>query len=97
MAFELEDKEIAFWNRYGFNPSKISDVYTDTKKRLTYDEYSEKYNKLSTYFNERGGMYTLKREDDEWEDGDLVLFRNNGVYSLGNFNGKCIKWLKKEI
>jgi DNA polymerase elongation subunit (family B) len=79
----LEELELEFWNKTGRNPYKIYDNF----KIPDYDSLNgvQKYQEMLDKLNKnRDGINKpiIKSIDDKFEEGDLVLKKNNDVFTI---------------
>jgi DNA polymerase elongation subunit (family B) len=93
----LEELEVNFWNKTGYDPRKIWNgfkMFDDNKI------YYEIYDNALKYLN---GLMTasnkskIKSINDEHEKGDLILIKNGGEYNVGAFNGVFIEIIKENV
>ena len=91
----LEEKEVEFWNRTGYDPRLIWNGFKEYENdKIHYEIYEHALNFVSD------GMIKInqpkvKSVNDEIQKGDFVLVKNYNKYDLGFHNGKFIE-IKKE-
>jgi DNA polymerase elongation subunit (family B) len=93
----LEEQEINFWNKTGFNPRK---VWNKFKIPADNKIYYEIYDNALNYLNQL--MITNKKPkiksiNEEYKKGDLVLIKNGNEYNVGLFNGVFIEIIKESV
>jgi len=93
-SMHLEEKEVEFWNKHGYDPRKIWNgfkMYDDTKV------YYEIYEHALNYLNEKmtaSNKPLIKSINDNYGEGDMVLIKNGGEYSVGKHNGTFIEIIR---
>ena len=95
-AITLQDEEINFWNKSGFNPNLIWDGFKTPENTLRYDIYEKAYN----YLNNKlilEGKKPLKKIDDKKEAGDLILFKNKNRFDVGYYNGIYVRIVREDV
>jgi DNA polymerase elongation subunit (family B) len=95
-AMFLEDKEILFWNRTGYDPHLIWDEFSIHEGELTPEIYQWKLDYVSEEM-EKKGKPRVKSVNDNLEKGDFVLIKNNDKYSLGYHNGTYVQIIKDSL
>jgi len=96
-SMHLEEKEVDFWNKTGYNPRKIWDgfkMYDDNK--IYYEIYEHALNHLNTLMAEKGRP-KIKSINEKYGEGDLVLIKNGGEYSVGKHNGTFIEIVRETV
>ena len=94
-AMTLESKEVAFWNRYGYDPRIVWDgfkVYDDDK--IHYEIYENSLNHLNKLM-EKSKRPKIKSINDKYNKGDYILIKDGTTYNVGLFNGVYIE-IKRE-
>jgi len=93
----LEEMELRFWNRTGFDPSIVWKGFKLPADNAleNLDEYQEKIKWLNDKFKENGSDRIVKSVNDKLNKGDLVLIKNFMNYDLYAFNGTHVEWVKK--
>jgi len=94
-AITMEDEEIIFWNKYGYNPDIVWDGYKDNGK-LRVDIYDHALNYLNSEL-EKVGKKSMKRVDDNIEKGDLILIKIKNEFNVGYYNGKYVKIIRENV
>lgn len=93
----LEEKELRFWNRTGYDPSMVWKGFKlpseNALENLT--EYQEKIKLLNDKFVAIGDKRVVKSVNDKFTKGDFVLIKNFISYDLYSFNGSYLEWRKK--
>jgi hypothetical protein len=96
-AMHLEEKEVEFWNKTGYDPRLVWNgfsVYDDNKV------YYEIYEGALTYLNylmEKSGKPKIKSINEKYEKGDFVLVKDNTQYNLGVYNGIYIEIIRENL
>jgi len=93
----LEEKEVEFWNRTGYDPSRIWDGYTVSEQHKLYPEIYEFKVKWVSDQMVKAGKKPVKSVNDEINKGDYVLLKNFDTYNLGYNNGEFIEILREEM
>jgi DNA polymerase elongation subunit (family B) len=91
--FILEDSEVAFWNRTGFNPKDVLEEFTTTTPYYG-NEYVEKLDKLRTKFSKQG--IGVLHQYDKYTNGALVLTFEDGAHALDPETGES-EGVEKEL
>jgi DNA polymerase elongation subunit (family B) len=92
----LEEKELEFWNRTGYNPKYIWDGFSENPNDLTPQIYDFVLNYLSNKMEEKGKS-RLKSINDNINKGDYVLIKNFNKYSIGYHNGDFIEIINPDV
>jgi hypothetical protein len=93
----LEELEVNYWNKTGYDPRKIWNgfkMYDDNKI------YYEIYDNALKYLNDlmtASNKSKIKSINDEHKKGDLILIKNGGEYNVGAFNGVFIEIIKENV
>ena len=93
----LEEKEVKFWNKTGYDPRLVWNGFK------TYDDakiYYEIYEHALNYLNEKmkeANKSIIKSINDEWQSNDYVLVKDNDNYHLGMYTGVYLKIIKENI
>ncbi len=96
-SMHLEEKEVEFWNKTGYDPKKIwkgFKMFDDNKV------YYEIYDHALNYVNDlmiKNNKPKIKSVNDECFEGDLVLIKNGGEYILGKHNGVFIETIRESV
>lgn len=96
-AMHLEDKEVEFWNRTGYDPRLVWDGFKmrDSDK-VYFDIYEHAINHISDIMV-KSGKPKVKSVNDELFKGDYVLIKNFSKYNLGYHNGEFIQILREDV
>ena len=93
----LEDKEVEFWNRTGYDPNAIWDGYKISEQHKLYPEiYQYKLDWVSQQMK-TSGKPAVKSVNDKLSKGDYVLLKNFDTYNLGYNNGDFIEVLRTDM
>lgn len=95
----LEEPEINFWNRTGYDPTKIWDGFklpenTELRTKNYRQAIKQAEDKIS---KAKGRHIKVKSVDDELVEGDPVLIKNYEDYTLGRFNGTYIEIIRESF
>lgn len=96
-SMHLEEKEVRFWNDYGYDPRKVWDGFE------MYDDYKVHYEIYQSALDYLNGLMTkinkprIKAIDDDYKKDDLILIKNKTKYHVGEFNGIFIKIIKENV
>jgi len=95
----LEEKELEFWNRTGYNPELIWKGFKLPAENALeeLDEYQEKIKTLNDKLKESNQNKVVKSVNDTLEKGDFVLIKNFRVYDLYHFNGLYLSCARKDL
>lgn len=96
-GMHLEDKEIDFWNKTGYDPRLVWDGF---KMRDDYKIHYEIYDGALEFLNEKmraQGKSEIKSINSDYQDGDLVLIKDNTKYHVGAFNGVYIQIVRSDV
>jgi len=96
-GLQLEDKEIDFWNKTGYDPRLVWDGF---KMRDDYKIHYEIYEGALEYLNEKmraQGKPEIKSINCDYLKGDLVLIKDNTKYHVGAFNGVYIQIVRSDV
>ena len=92
----LEDKEIEFWNKSGYDPKLIWGKFSTHEDEL----YPEIYEFALNFLSEKmvkAGKPKIKSVNDSLSKGDYVLIKNYKDYTLGYNNGHFVEVLKTNV
>ena len=96
-AMHLESKEVAFWNKTGYDPRLVWDgfkMYEDDKVHFEiYDNALEYLNELMTTNNKP----RIKSINSNYGDGDLVLIKDGSEYHVGLYNGVYLQIVRENV
>ena len=96
-SMHLEEKEVEFWNKHGYDPRKVWNgfkMYNENKV------YYEIYEHALNYLNEKMVAINkpkIKSINDNYGEGDFVLIKNDHEYSLGKHNGTFIEIVRPTV
>src|ERR1035437_826909 len=96
-SMHLEELEVNFWNKTGYDPRKIWNGFKTVDDNKIYYEI---YDNALNYLNEKmvaSNKSKIKSINDEHEKGDLILIKNSGEYNVGVFNGIFIEIIKENV
>jgi len=96
-AMTLESKEVAFWNRYGYDPRLI---WNGFKVRDDDRVYYEIYDGALEYLNglmEKSNKPLIKSINDKYGKGDYVLIKDGSEYRVGLFNGVYMEIVRDNV
>lgn len=95
----LEEKELEFWNRTGYDPTVVWKGFKlpaeNALKELK--EYADKVAYLNQKIKESGQNRVVKSVNDKLEAGDFVLIKNFKVYYLYVYNGSHLKCVRQNV
>ena len=93
----MEKKEVEFWNKSGYNPYKVWNGFKTTEEdRILYEYYEHALNYLNNLMI-KSNKPLIKKIDDQWSINDLVLLKNNNIFSLGKYNGVYIEIIRDNV
>jgi hypothetical protein len=93
----LEELEVNFWNKTGFDPRLVWNgfkMYDDNKV------YYEIYENALNFLNEKMTAVNkprIKSINSEYKKGDLVLIKYGSLYHVGAFNGTFIEIIRENV
>jgi DNA polymerase elongation subunit (family B) len=93
----LEEMEVEFWNKTGYDPRLIWNGFSMSEN---YKVYYEIYEGALKYLNDlmlKSGKPLIKSINDTYEKGDLVLIKDGSQYHVGIFNGIIIGIIKENV
>jgi len=96
-AMHLEDKEIDFWNKTGYDPRLVWDGF---KMRDDYKIHYEIYEGALEFLNKKMrelGKPEIKSINTDYQTGDLVLIKDDTKYHVGAFNGVFIEIVRSNV
>lgn len=92
----LEDKEIEFWNKTGYNPKLVWDGFKQNSEHYLMDSYEFVREHLSKQM-EKAGKGKLLSVNDPLEKGRYILYKNYDNYSIGYYNGEYVQIIRRKI
>ena len=93
----LEEMEVDFWNKTGYDPRLVWDGF---KMHDDYRVHYEIYENALNYLNDlmtKTNKPRIKSINSEYENGDLVLIKDNSHYHVGAFNGTFIQIVRADV
>jgi DNA polymerase elongation subunit (family B) len=98
-SMHLEEKEVLFWNRTGYNPKLIWDgfmTYDDSEHQIYYEIYENALNYLNGLM-EKSNKPKIKSINEKHEKNDLILLKNYDNYMIGVFNGNYVQIIRENV
>lgn len=96
-ALHLQEKEVEFWNNYGYNPKLVWDGYKTFKDaRVNYFIYENALKYLNDLM-EKSGKPQIKRVDDQLYKDDYVLIKDKEIFNIGRFNGEYTEIIRYDV
>ena len=95
-CFYLEPKEVAFWERYGYDPNKIFDGFKTREDCRILPIYDDALNYLNGIMKSNNKPI-IKRVDDDLNDGDYVLLKDKNVFDIGLKENGYIRIIKPNV
>lgn len=96
-AMTLESKEVAFWNRYGYDPRKVWNGFKVSEDdKIYYDIYENALNYLNDLMK-KNKKPLIKSINDKYENGDLVLIKDGSEYRIGSYNGIYMQIVRENV
>lgn len=93
-TMHLEDMEVDFWNKTGYDPRLIWGGFKlDNKYTIMYDIYD---NALE-YVNKKTSIGNIKSVNDKLMKDDHVLIKNDKTYHIGMYNGTYIQIIEHDV
>lgn len=93
----LEDLEVDFWNKNGYDPRLIWEGFKmNDDYKIIYEIYENALsyvNKIKTTLNEP----KIKSINDKLVDGDYVLIKDKDIFNIGMFNGVYIQIIENNV
>ena len=96
-SMHLEEMEVDFWNRTGYDPRLVWDGF---KMRDDYKVHYEIYENALNFLNDKmieTNKPLIKSINDKYEDGDLVLIKDGSQYHVGAYNGVYLQIVRDDI
>lgn len=108
----LEDLEVDFWNKTGYDPRLIWDGFSmHDDNKVHYEIYEHALNYLNEKMIKDNKPNRIKSINDKHKEGDLVLIKNRKInedeeegelkydtyYQIGLYNGTFIEIIKKNV
>jgi len=92
----LEEKEIEFWNRTGYDPKLVWNKFKTNQDDLLPEIYQHALDFLSKKMMEKGKP-RIKSVNEKLKKDDYVLIKNFDNYNLGFFNGEFVEIVRSNI
>jgi len=96
-SMQLEELEIDFWNKTGYDPRKI---WNGFKMPSEHPVYFEIYENALNFLNEKmrnANKPEIKSINDDYKKDDLVLIKDGNEYHLGLYNDVYIQIIRSKI
>ena len=96
-SMHLEELEVGFWNKTGYDPRKIWDGFLlSENNKVHYEIYDDALNFLNEKMLASGKPY-IKSINDNYVAGDLVLIKDFGVFNVGAYDGTFMKIVREDV
>lgn len=95
----LEDLEVSFWNKTGYDPRKIWNGFK-MSEGIEHQVYYEIYDGALKYLNdlmEKNNKPLIKSINSEYSKGDLVLIKDGSQYHVGAYNGVYLQIVRPDV
>ena len=96
-SMHLEDLEVDFWNKTGYDPRK---VWNDFKMHDDYNVHYEIYQNALDFLNEKmtaSNKPRIKSINDDYKNGDLVLIKDGSEYHVGLYNDVYLQVVRANV
>jgi DNA polymerase elongation subunit (family B) len=96
-SMHLEELEVDFWNKTGYDPRKVWDGF---KMHEDYKVHFEIYQSALDFLNEKmtaASKPRIKSINDDYKEGDLVLVKDGNEYHVGAYNGVYIQIVRTNV
>jgi DNA polymerase elongation subunit (family B) len=93
----LEDMEVNFWNKTGYDPRLI---WNGFKMNPDHKVHYEIYEGALKFLNDKMveiGKPKIKSINEKYGEGDLVLIKDGIEYHVGSYNGTYIQIIRENI
>jgi DNA polymerase elongation subunit (family B) len=93
----LEELEVDFWNKTGYDPRKVWNgfkMYDDSK--VYYEIYDNALNHLNKLMTE-SNKPRIRSINDDYKDGDLVLIKDGSEYHVAAYNGEYMQIVRENV
>lgn len=93
----LEELEVMFWNKTGYDPRLIWDGFKMTENNKVHYEI---YQSALDFLNEKmtaSNKPRIKSINDNYKAGDLVLIKDGAEYHVGAFNGVYLQIVRENV
>ena len=94
-AMYLEDREVEFWNKTGYDPRLVWNGFSLYEDDMVYYEIYEGALKHLNELMVKSGKPKIKSINENHEKGDLILLKDGGQYYLGLYNGIYVEIIKE--
>lgn len=96
-SMHLEEMEVDFWNKTGYDPRKVWNGFKMTEEhKIYYEIYDNALNYLNQKMTE-SSKPRIKSINDNYKDGDLVLIKDGSEYHVGAYNGVYIQIVRENV
>lgn len=97
-SMELEEMEVDFWNKTGYDPRKVWDGFKmKDNYKIHYEIYDNALNFLNSELIAKGDARRVKSINDDYENGDLVLIKDGSKYHVGAYNGVYMQIVRDDV
>ena len=96
-SMHLEEMEVDFWNKTGYDPRK---VWNGFKMRDDYKVHYDIYQNALDFLNEKmvaTGKPKIKSINDNYQNGDLVLIKDGSEYHVGLYNDVYLQVVRASV
>lgn len=94
----MEEMEVDFWNRTGYDPRLVWDGFKMRDDyKVHYSIYENALNFLNNELETKGDNRRVKSINDKYQDGDLVLIKDGGEYHVGAYNGVYLQIVRDNV
>jgi hypothetical protein len=93
----LEDMEVNFWNKTGYDPRQIWNGFKMNPDHKVHYEIYEGALKFLNDKMEESCKPKIKSINEKYGDGDLVLIKDGIEYHVGSHNGTYIQIIRENI
>jgi DNA polymerase elongation subunit (family B) len=93
----LEEKEVEFWNKTGYDPRLVWNGFSMHEENKVYYEI---YEGALEFLNDKmlaNGKPRIKSINEEYTKGDLVLIKDGSSYHLGAFNDVFMEIIRENL
>lgn len=96
-SMHLEELEVGFWNKTGYDPRKIWDGFLMGEgNKIHFEIYEDALNYLNEKMLASGKPY-IKSINDDYVAGDLVLIKDGGTFNVGAYDGTFMKIVRENV
>jgi DNA polymerase elongation subunit (family B) len=96
-SMHLEEMEVNFWNKTGFDPRLVWNgfkMYEESK--IYYEIYDNALNYLNDLMT-KSNKPRIKSINSNYKEGDLVLIKDDSKYHVGAYNGVYIEIIRIDV